>query len=298
MEKITYKICPLCNSSDINAAFGVQDYTVSKEEFIIFNCNTCTARFTQNIPSQKQIGAYYKSDAYISHSDTKKGLISKLYHTVRNITLKRKKNLINKQTKNQKGKLLDIGAGTGAFAYTMQQNGWQITALEPDEVATEVALTKYKLVLQPLENFYSLPKHQYNAITLWHVLEHVHDLQGYFKKFSELLATNGKLFIAVPNYTSFDAEWFKEFWAAYDVPRHLYHFSPKSMQQLADLHGFTIVKQKRMLFDSFYVSLLSTQYQSQKINYFTALIVGLCSTVASIFHKEKCSSIIYILQKK
>jgi 2-polyprenyl-3-methyl-5-hydroxy-6-metoxy-1,4-benzoquinol methylase len=298
MEKITYKICPVCLNNNINPAFAVKDFTVSNEEFVIYNCNNCTARFTQSIPSQNHIGNYYKSSNYISHSDTKEGLISKLYHTVRNITLKSKRNLVNKYTNNKKGKLLDIGAGTGAFAHTMQQNGWEITALEPDETAVEIAVTKHKLVLQPLENFYQLQKNQYQAITLWHVLEHVHDLQGYFKKFGELLATNGTLFIAVPNYTSFDASWFKEYWAAYDVPRHLYHFSPASMQHLAAIHGFTIIKQKKMWFDSFYVSMLSTQYQSKKINYFIALLVGICSTIASIFHKEKCSSLIYILQKK
>ncbi len=298
MEKITYKVCPLCHSNDINAAFSVQDFTVSQEQFIIFNWNSCTARFTQGIPSQAQIGDYYKSNNYISHSDTKEGLVSKLYHSVRNITLKSKRNLVNKFTQNKKGNLLDIGAGTGAFAFTMQQNGWKTTALEPDNTAVEVAQLKYKLALQPLENLQQLPNKEFNAVTLWHVLEHVHDVQAYFKKFGELLATNGTLFIAVPNYTSFDADWFKEFWAAYDVPRHLYHFSPTSMQHLAEKHGFSIVKQKRMWFDSFYVSMLSTQYQSKKINYLIAILVGVCSTVASIFHKEKCSSLIYILQKK
>ncbi|MFY8129003.1 MAG: class I SAM-dependent methyltransferase [Chitinophagaceae bacterium] len=298
MEKITHQNCPVCLNNNINPAFAVKDFTVTNEEFVIFNCNNCTARFTQNIPSQNSIGNYYKSNNYISHSDTKEGLISKLYHTVRNITLKSKRNLINKFTENKKGKLLDIGAGTGAFAFTMQQNGWQITALEPDETAVEVALTKHQLVLQPLENFYQLPQSQYQAITLWHVLEHVHELQAYFKKFTEILATNGTLFIAVPNYTSFDADWFKEYWAAYDVPRHLYHFSPSSMQHLAEMHGFKIIQQKRMWFDSFYVSMLSTQYQSKKINYLIAAFVGICSSIASIFHKEKCSSLIYILQKK
>lgn len=298
MVRINHKYCPVCKNSNINAAFEVNDYTVSNEKFVIFNCNNCTTRFTQDIPNEMEITNFYKSDNYISHTDTKKDIVSKIYHFVRNITLKTKRRLVNKYTEQKKGKLLDIGAGTGAFAFTMQKNSWEVTALEPDETAVENAIKKYQMVLQPIENFKTLPSHQYNAITLWHVLEHVHELQLYFEKFKTLLTTNGTLFIAVPNYTSFDAGWFKEFWAAYDVPRHLYHFSPKSMEHLANEYGFKIVSKKRMWFDSFYVSLLSTKYKYNKTNYFVAALVACSSTIASIFHREKCSSLIYILQKK
>ena len=297
-EKINYTTCPACKSSNIKKALGAKDYTVSNEMFSIWECSNCTLRFTQDVPNATDIGPYYQSSAYISHSDTKEGLINRLYHVVRDITLKSKCNLVKQYTRLQKGNLLDIGAGTGAFANTMQQANWQVTGLEPDENARLVATNKYSLNLQDASAIYELEANQFDAITMWHVLEHVHDLLGYLEKFSSILKPNGQLFIAVPNYTSYDAQLYKEYWAAYDVPRHLYHFSPESMEKLASSKGFTVKAFKPMWFDSFYVSMLSEQYKNGKGNLLKAYWNGCISNIKTLFNVKRCSSLIYVLAKR
>jgi 2-polyprenyl-3-methyl-5-hydroxy-6-metoxy-1,4-benzoquinol methylase len=294
---IHHTSCPCCNSEAIQEVLLVQDFTVSKEKFPIWQCNTCTARFTQDIPDENSIASYYQSENYISHTDTKEGFINQLYHTVRNITLKSKRALIQQQTGLSKGTLLDIGAGTGAFVKIMTDAGWQVTGLEPDETARKMAAQKFNFHFQLPQTLYQLNKETFDAITLWHVLEHVHDLHSYLQKFYEILKPNGKLIIAVPNYTSSDAATYKEYWAAYDVPRHLYHFSPKSMEYLAKQHQFLITAYKPMWFDSFYVSMLSEQYKHGSKNLLMALINGAISNAQALVNVKKCSSIIYVLQK-
>jgi 2-polyprenyl-3-methyl-5-hydroxy-6-metoxy-1,4-benzoquinol methylase len=290
--------CLCCGSAAIGKALTCKDYTVSNEKFEIWECHNCTSRFTQDAPAANEIGKYYQSSAYVSHSDTKQGFINSLYHFVRNFTLKTKRNLVKKVTGLKTGALLDVGAGTGAFANEMQQSGWNVTALEPDTVARENALRNHGLHLQQLEQLQHLHGHSFDAITLWHVLEHVHDLHGYLEKFLEILKLNGRLIVAVPNYTSYDASTYKEYWAAYDVPRHLYHFSPKSIEVLLEQKGFVLEAVKPMWFDSFYVSMLSEKYKGGKSNLLRAIWVGLKSNFKAVADTKRCSSVIYIIRKK
>ncbi|HRH47113.1 MAG TPA: class I SAM-dependent methyltransferase [Panacibacter sp.] len=294
---ITYQQCPLCNSSNITEVLQAKDYTVSNEIFSIWHCTDCTGRFTQNIPSPATIGAYYQSTSYISHSDTKKGFINSLYHIVRNYTLQSKRKLVQKISGLQKGALLDVGAGTGAFASKMQQAGWNVTGLEPDTIARENALKNHQLKLQTLDALFNLPASSFNVITMWHVLEHVHQLHDYINTFYNILKNDGVLIIAVPNYTSRDAAVYKEYWAAYDVPRHLYHFSPQSMQQLMQKHGFRVKEYSPMWFDSFYVSMLSEQYKTGGNNLIKAVWNGFVSNLKAIGNARQCSSVIYIITK-
>ena len=294
---IHYSQCPVCKSSSIQTVFSAKDNTVSKELFAVWHCNECSARFTQDVPKQETIGTYYASENYISHSDTQKGVINKLYHVVRKKTLAGKMNMIKKETGKEFGNILDVGCGTGAFLHTMQQAGWEIAGLEPDEAARTKARSLYNIEALPSDKILDLPANSYDAITLWHVLEHVHQLHEYVAQLKKLLTENGRLFIAVPNYTSYDAKTYKENWAAYDVPRHLYHFSPQSMKMLMNLHGLQVTKIKPMWFDSFYVSMLSEQYKNGKGNIIAAFFTGLVSNIKTIFDKEKCSSIIYIISK-
>ena len=294
---IHYNNCPVCKSENISKFFTAKDFTVSHELFEVWHCAACSFRFTQNIPLAENIGTYYQSSAYVSHSDTQEGLINRLYHRVRNYTLQTKRKLIQQQTGLQQGALLDVGAGTGAFSYTMKLAGWNITGLEPDQTARQNAQSKYQLALRSPEELYQLQADQFDAITMWHVLEHVHDLHGYLENYHRILKSSGRLIIAVPNYTSHDADVYKEYWAAYDVPRHLYHFSPKSMQLLAETKGFTVKAYKPMWFDSFYVSMLSEQYKNGKGNLVAAIWNGLISNIKTIANNKKCSSVIYVLAK-
>lgn len=295
---VHYTQCPICNSENIKEVLTAKDYTVSNEKFKIWECADCSLRFTQDVPNEVHIAPYYKSEEYISHSDTSKGVINRLYQLVRKRTLKSKRNLIQRITGQQSGRLLDVGSGTGAFANEMKQHGWEVKALEPDEDARNVAKKTYDLTLGASEELWSLQSEYYDAITLWHVLEHVHNLQGYIAKLKELLTKQGKLFIAVPNYTSKDAAIYGSYWAAWDVPRHLYHFSPKAMQHLAEQHNLKIKSYKPMWFDSFYVSMLSSKYISGKTKLFSSFFVGLRSNLRTMNDKQRCSSVIYILEKK
>jgi SAM-dependent methyltransferase len=295
MPLIHYNVCPACGHANISPVLIAKDHTVSGESFPVWECKQCTLRFTQDVPDEAHIGSYYKSDNYISHTETKKGLINGLYHFVRKKTLAGKFSLIKKETGVEKGKLLDIGAGTGAFSSYMEKQGWQITALEPDAGARERAFDLYGLKMQPSSSLPQLNAEAYHAITMWHVLEHVHELHRYLDEIKRLLATNGKAFIAVPNYTSYDAEHYREYWAAYDVPRHLYHFSPAAMKLLLKQHGLTLHKTSPMWYDSFYVSMLSEKYKTGAANNIGAVFSGLKSNRKAITDAARCSSLIYIV---
>lgn len=297
MNKIEYRKCPICRSDYISVVFEAKDHTVSGETFGIWQCQNCCSRFTQGVPTLPEIGRYYQSAAYISHSDTKKGIVNSLYHFVRNFTLSSKRNLIVRETKIKSGSILDVGAGTGAFAAKMKKAGWEVTGIEPDETARANARSNHDLALLDSHQLFYLNSNEFEAITLWHVLEHVHELHDYISRFQTLLKDEGKLFIAVPNFTSADAKKYREFWAAYDVPRHLYHFSPEGMQALLQEHGFYIHAYKPMWFDSFYVSMLSEKYKTGRPNPFRAFFAGLHSNLKAISNVKRCSSIIYVAAK-
>jgi 2-polyprenyl-3-methyl-5-hydroxy-6-metoxy-1,4-benzoquinol methylase len=293
MSLIYFNSCPLCGSSTIHQVLTAVDYTVSKEKFEIWHCDQCSGRFTQNIPTSSRIGRYYQSQEYISHSETRKGLINRLYHNVRKITLRSKQNWVKAASGVKQGSLLDIGSGTGAFLHYMKQNGWQVTGLEPDEKARQNAKEIYEVESKPVEELFSLQKEQYDAITMWHVLEHVHEIHAYLQNIRGLLKPTGTLLIAVPNYTSLDAEIYKEYWAAYDVPRHLYHFSPTAMEKLLQQHNIKLIKKHPMVFDGFYVSLLSEKCKTGRTRLIPGFFNGLRSYRTGLREVNRCSSIVY-----
>lgn len=286
--------CPVCKSISTSPSFKAKDHTVSGETFEVWYCNDCTLMFTANPPAESDIGKYYAAESYISHSDSNEGLINKLYHRVRVITLASKRKLIVKETGNTSGNLLDIGSGTGAFANEMKNSGWDVTALEPDELARKNSSELYNINALPTSNLFKLEE-EFDAITMWHVLEHVYPLHEYIEQIKKLLKPDGKLFIAVPNYQSSDAVKYGPDWAAWDVPRHLYHFCPESMSKLISIHGLSLLKMKPMWFDSFYVSMLSEKYKNGKNNLISAVKNGLVSNMKAMGKNSKCSSVIYVI---
>jgi SAM-dependent methyltransferase len=298
MPLIHYTSCPSCNSDQLQPALSAVDQTVSHETFSVLQCGNCGLRFTQDVPDAGSIGRYYQSDNYISHSNTNKGLVNRLYHMVRRQTLSDKYRLIASATRTRQGKLLDIGAGTGAFVGYMQERGWEVTGLEPDETARRVALTDHRVELLQMDRLYDLPPDSFDAITLWHVLEHVHDLHPYIERLKTLVRRSGRIFIAVPNYTCYDAEVYQAFWAAYDVPRHLYHFSPEAMESLLTQHGLQLQYSQPMWYDSIYISMLSEKYRGGGHgNNVKAIMTGLVSNVKAFIDKSRCSSLIYVISK-
>ncbi len=299
LETKQYCTCPVCNNDALNLSLHCTDYSLTQEHFEIIECPNCTLRLTFPIPTIDKIAPYYNFTDYISHTDINEGWMNKLYHKIRKRTLAQKTNWIQSLFTGFKGNILEIGAGTGAFANAMNNKGWNVTALEPDEITRKRAKDIYKINLLPIESLYNLPDNSFDVITLWHVLEHVHDLNGYFNAFHKLLKPNGRLIIAVPNYTSLDAKFYKSIWAAYDVPRHLYHFSPKSMGSLCNNYNFKMVTTKPMWFDSFYVSLLSEKYRkSGYLGIARAFIIGTFSNLLALRNNEKTSSVIYEIKHK
>ena len=296
-EKIHYSECPVCNSQNINPLLTIKDYSVSKQDFVIWQCTECSLRFTQDVPDENSISSYYKSPDYISHSNTNKGFINKTYQKVRNYTLEEKAKLIIKETHETSGSLLDIGSGTGAFLAVMKKKGWEVKGIEPDEDARRLTKQLYNLDIDNPSVLNNISGSSFNAITLWHVLEHVHQLHDYIEHLKRILKPQGKLFIAVPNYQSTDSNIYRSYWAAYDVPRHLYHFSPNSIEVLMQKHGLKVDARKPMWFDSFYISMLSSKYKTGKTKYIKAFINGLRSNVTALLNKKRCSSLIYIISK-
>jgi SAM-dependent methyltransferase len=290
--------CPVCHSPKTFFALKVKDHSVSGEFFDVFECPQCSLRFTNNAPPGEKIGVYYESEDYISHSNTRKGIVNSLYHTVRHHTLSVKFRQIQKSTGLKTGQHLDIGAGTGAFVQYMNEHGWKSQGIEPDVRARELALTYHKTSLLPAESFETITPESFDAVSMWHVLEHVHDLYPYLQQIKKILKSRGQVFIAVPNYTSFDGTKYGAFWAAYDVPRHLYHFSPASMKWLLSAAGFELKEMIPMWFDSFYISLLSEKYKNGRPSLPRGFINGAISNLNAFRDKEKCSSLIYVLKRK
>jgi len=266
-----------------------KDFSVSGEEFELILDKELN--MLRTYPEPKNLGSYYNSEAYISHTDSAINLVDKLYQYIKKYNLKRKISLINKYTDSDKT-LLDIGAGTGSFMESANRNGWDTHGIEPNKKARDLAVKKG---LEIKENLDLLGKQSFQVITLWHVLEHLPNLELQIDKITSLLNRNGTLIIAVPNFLSYDAGYYKEYWAAYDVPRHLTHFSQLSIRKLFAKNGMRLVKISPMIFDSFYVSLLSEKYKHGKGNFLKAFLVGLKSNIWAWKTKEY-SSLLYILK--
>ncbi len=297
MSEFQIKKCPVCDNTDFSHFLTTTDFFVSGEQFEIVNCNGCGLKITAGAKDEEHIGRYYQSEEYISHSNTGKGVVNFLYHVVRNYMLGRKRKLVAKAAGNRKGNVLDVGTGTGFFLNEMKRHGWQVTGTEKSPQARQFAAEKFKLDLKPDEELFILQENSFDVITLWHVLEHIHRLNDNMQAFSRLLKPDGKLVIAVPNRTSFDAIKYKEYWAAWDVPRHLWHFAPKNMRLLAQRHGFRVKSMHNMPFDSFYVSILSEKYKKSGFPLFKGLLAGKISWLISLTRKGRASSVIYVLEK-
>jgi len=267
----------------------VTDHNVTQQTFLLVWNKQRDMLITQPVPTD--LAPYYVTDKYISHQDEAQSLFQKLYQCVKKITIRQKGRLLSRKVR--KGALLDVGAGTGEFLQHMQQLGWDALGFEPGNDAHAKAKSKG---LHLLDSLRSLPESHFSAITLWHVLEHIPELEDHFKLFHQALQNGGLLLIAVPNFKSYDAQHYGRHWAAYDVPRHLWHFSEAAMKRLALEHGFVFEGSQPMWFDSFYVSLLSEQYQTGKMNFVKAFLIGLYSNLKAVKNSEY-SSKIYFLRK-
>ncbi len=292
----TFNECPVCGGSELRPVFAVRDHLVTGEVFNLVGCQSCETRLISPAPDETEMQLYYRSKEYISHSDTRRGLINIAYGLARPIMLWRKRRLVERLSGLGAGRLLDVGCGTGAFLNTMRGSGWEVAGMDSSETAREAVRRHTGLEAFTDDEFFKQEMKLFDVITLWHVLEHLHRLESYLNRIKELLKPGGTLFIAVPNYDSLDGDAYQSMWAAYDAPRHLYHFTPRSMARLTERFTFKITDRVRLPLDSFYVALLSERNLHGQGRYFRGLWLGLKSYLQALKRPDRSSSLIYVCQ--
>lgn len=285
--------CPICKHTLLTNEFICKDHAGSQESFALMRCSKCDLLLTNPRPDEQHIAPYYEHNDYISHTNKGNNMINKVYKVVREITLRQKQQFIKSYTSGNR--ILDFGCGTGTFLKYLQDQQYHVTGTEPAQTPRSLAEQNLGQNI-PANPFLLKDKKSFDIITAWHVVEHVHELIPTLKQLKKLLSKNGYMFIAVPNHRSYDASHYGLNWAAYDVPRHLYHFNQSSFQYLAKRLKLTLVSTHPMKFDSYYVSMLSERYHSGHSNLFSAFQVGLKSNLLARRTGEY-SSLIYVLTK-
>ncbi|GAB2797049.1 SAM-dependent methyltransferase [Hymenobacter luteus] len=290
--------CPVCGKTEFRNKLVVEDKSVSKESFAIQQCEACTFQFTNPRPDAAHIGRYYESDEYVSHNSGAGGVINQAYKVARFFTMRRKVALVNKLAPG-KGRLFDYGCGTGHFLAAAKGNGWQVAGWEPNERARQEAAQRVGHNLELQADLTRFAAESFDVITLWHVLEHVHELNDTLQQLIRLLKSDGTLLIAVPNADSLDAQHYRQDWAAYDVPRHLYHFTPKTMIQLLKKHKMQVKEVLPMPLDAYYVSMLSEKHRAERGGgMLTVLKAGYKSNQYAATHEGQYSSLMYVARKR
>lgn len=280
-------------------AMTCTDFYASGEQFQLCSCRECGFMFTQGAPVEAEIGRYYETPDYISHSDTKKGAMNAIYHRVRQYMLNSKARLVMRVSRCLSGgRLLDVGTGTGYFANAMDGRGWTVEAIEKNPQARAFAKEHFGLDVKPESALDGFAPGSFDVITLWHVMEHLEHLNETWERLKELLTGKGALVVAVPNCSSYDAQKYRARWAAYDVPRHLWHFTPATIARLADKHGFVLAESHPMPFDAFYVSMLTEKQMGHSFSFLRGMRVGTAAWLSAQGNKERSSSMIYVFRKE
>ncbi|MFN3916498.1 MAG: class I SAM-dependent methyltransferase [Flavobacteriales bacterium] len=292
-QKTNISSCPICKGEKQIPFLICKDYTVSKEDFSIVSCGDCSFRYTQNPPIESEAYRFYQSEDYVSHSSSRKGIINFLYNKVRVKTLRQKVKIVKKYSRGNI--LVDVGAGTGHFLNEAKNSGLSAEGFEPSKDACLFAKENFNIELRSTEELFNKESNSVDVITLWHVLEHVYPLKEYVKTIRRILKNNGIVIIAVPNCVSYDAEHYQKHWAAYDVPRHLYHFRPESINHLSQLFDLELIDTLPMSYDAYYVSMLSEKHK--RGNVLKAIWLGFLSN-RKAKRSGMYSSLIYVLQKR
>jgi 2-polyprenyl-3-methyl-5-hydroxy-6-metoxy-1,4-benzoquinol methylase len=292
------KKCLVCGSGALFEHFSATDSLVSGDEFRIMGCSNCGFLFTSDPPDEKNIGDYYLSEDYISHTDRKRNLTGWLYHFARRFMLGRKSRLIARICRKTSGKLLDIGSGTGYFAAFMKEKGWTVKGVEISDMARDFAVSHFGLDVVPPDLVSSMPDKYYDCITLWHVLEHFYEPDRWMKEIYRLLMDDGRCILALPNIASSDARRFRNSWAALDVPRHLWHFAPDTLVKFIEKNGFRCTLIKGMPLDLFYISIISYKNCKARFAFIKGIATGIILSVSNLFAGNSSSSLIYVIEKR
>lgn len=291
---MTNKKCPWCESENAKLHLQLKDEFLSKEVFEIYECKDCGLLYTLPRPDKEHIGDYYKSENYYSHQENKQGFVPKVYEKVKAVNLKNKCKMATEGM--TAGQVLDIGCGVGDFLHAMESKGWKTTGIEPSEEAKAIAKKRTKALLYKPEEIEKLPDAQFDLITMWHVLEHVDDLKSEISQLQRLLKKGGRLVLALPNFKSYDAQYYKEKWAAYDVPRHLNHFCKTSIANIFNNSDLTLKEIRKLVWDAYYISFMSEQYRNHKMALLRGGYRGFVSNLKARKSGE-WSSLVYVLEK-
>ena len=288
------KNCPWCDSDKTQMHLWVKDLFLTGEAFEIQECLKCGLLFTEPRPDPNSIGKYYQSEEYYSHQENKNGFIPRIYETVKGFNLKKKYKLATKGM--TKGRMLEIGCGAGDFLKVMENKGWNCTGIEPSENAKAIARKKVKAQLYNPEDINSLPDESFDLITMWHVLEHVDNLKEEVMHLERLLKKGGRLVLALPNFKSADAEYYREYWAAYDVPRHLNHFCRESINNIFKNTTLKLKKTDKLVWDAYYISYMSEKYKNHTLPLLKGTWRGLLSN-SKARKSGEWSSLVYVLER-
>ena len=286
--------CPWCDSEKTQIHLWVKDLFLTNEAFEIHECLKCGLLFTEPRPKPEEIGKYYQSEEYYSHQENKKGFVPRIYEAVKSVNLKTKYKMATKGL--EPGRMLEIGCGAGDFLHTMEKHGWTCTGIEPSESAKEIATKKVKAKLLNPQEIDKLEDESFDLITMWHVLEHVDNLKEEIKQLQRLLKKGGRLVLALPNFKSADAQYYKEYWAAYDVPRHLNHFCRESINNIFKTTDFKRIKTDKLVWDAYYISFMSEKYMNHSLPLLKGAWKGLRSNCKARKNGE-WSSLVYILER-
>jgi len=288
--------CPVCGNNKLFIFLNGKDYFLSNEIFTIQQCDSCGFRFTNPSPARDEIGKYYNSELYISHDSKKFNITTLAYRIARYFTIRKKYSIINNYSKGRR--LLDVGCGTGELLYYCSRNGYLVQGIEPNTKARQYAMKKYSLEVSEDLLEKGLVKNKFDCITLWHVLEHVPRPTETLTQITKLLNPEGTLIIAVPNSNSWDAVHYKQYWGAYDLPRHLSHFTYQTLKYFVELNNYNLIKYLPQKLDAIYISLLSEQYKTGRKNFLKAIYRGFQSNFYGKRPEFYHSSIIFILTPK
>lgn len=289
------KNCPWCDSEKTQMHLWVKDLFLTGEAFEIQECLKCGLLFTEPRPDADKIGKYYQSEEYYSHQENNKGFIPRIYETVKGFNLKKKYKLATKGL--SKGKMLEIGCGAGDFLKVMEKHGWNCVGIEPSENAKAIAKKKVKAELLNPEDLSTLPDDSFDLITMWHVLEHVDNLKEEIMHLQRLLKKGGRLVLALPNFKSADADYYKEYWAAYDVPRHLNHFCRESINNIFKNSKLHLKKTDKLVWDAYYISYMSEKYKNHSLPLLKGAWRGLLSN-SKARKSGEWSSLVYVLERQ
>jgi len=292
---ISHTECLVCGSDQNYQYHECTDHFLSKEVFTLRKCKDCGFIFTGNHPSKDESGRYYDSSEYISHNDSAGGIVNRLYRMARKLMLSRKRKLVKKITGKSSGSILDIGSGTGHFLAAMKEAGWKVDGIEPGDLAREYSVKLLGLEIGKDTGSLGGISQSYDCITMWHVLEHFHDPAAELDQVRRLLKTSGRCIVALPNSNSYDSAHYKEYWAAWDVPRHLWHFDRETFIRFAGKSGFKTEKVIILPLDVFYISILSEKYMGSKLPFLRGLTKAFWFSLKTLFNRKNASSVIYIL---